>query len=93
MLASQGYPEGYKKGLAITGLEDANRVSGVKVFHAGTKIDNGQILTSGGRVLGVTGYSPNGIGGAQRLAYEGVSKINVPGGFHYRKDIASKALS
>ena len=92
VLASQGYPEGYKKGLSISGLEDANRVDGVKVFHAGTKLDNKQILTSGGRVLGVTGYSPNGIADSQRLAYDGVSKINVPGSFHYRKDIADKAL-
>jgi phosphoribosylamine--glycine ligase len=93
VLASQGYPEGYKKGLTITGLEDANRVGGVKVFHAGTKIDNGQILTSGGRVLGVTRYSPGVIADAQKIAYDGVSKINVSGDFHYRKDIASKALS
>ena len=93
VLASQGYPEEYKKGLVIEGLEDADRVNGVKVFHAGTRrLDNGRIVTSGGRVLGVTGYSPNGIADAQRLAYEGASKINIPGGFHYRKDIASKAL-
>ena len=93
VLASQGYPESYKKGLPIGGLEEANKIQGVKVFHAGTRLDNGQILTSGGRVLGVTGYSSNGVADAQRIAYEGVAKINVPGDFHYRKDIASKALS
>lgn len=92
VLASQGYPESYKKGLLIGGLEDANRVNGVKVFHAGTKLDNRQILTSGGRVLGVTGYSSNGIADAQKLAYEGVSRITIPGDFHYRKDIANKSL-
>ena len=92
VLASQGYPGDYKKGLAISGLDEANRIHGVKVFHAGTKIGDGQILTSGGRVLGVTGYSPNGIADAQRLAYEAAAKITVPGEFHYRRDIANKAL-
>ena len=92
ILASQGYPESYKKELPISGLEDANKIRGVKVFHAGTKLDNGKILTYGGRVLGVTGYSPSEIADAQILAYEGVSKISIPGGFHYRKDIANKAL-
>ena len=98
VLASKDYPDSksevYKKsqGLSIRGLEDANSIMGVKVFHAGTKLDKGNILTSGGRVLGVTGYSPKGIADAQRLAYEGVSKINVPGGFHYRRDIGDKAL-
>ena len=92
VLASQGYPERYNKRLPISGLEDANRVKGAKVFHAGTILDNNQILTSGGRVLGVTGYSSSGIADAQRLAYEAVSKIKVPGDFHYRKDIAGKAL-
>jgi phosphoribosylamine--glycine ligase len=95
VLASPGYPESYKKGLAISGLDEAGGMPGVKVFHAGTKFDENNehvILTSGGRVLGVTGYSPEGIAGAQRLAYDAVSKIDIPGGFHYRKDIANKAL-
>ncbi len=92
VLASQGYPKNYKKGLVISGLDDAEKVSGVKVFHAGTKLEKDQILTAGGRVLGVTAYSPNGIADAQKLAYESVSKISIPEGFHYRKDIANKAL-
>ena len=46
------------------------------------------IIGTGGRVLGVTGYSAEGIESARKLTYESVSKINVPGGFHYRKDIA-----
>ena len=92
VLASQGYPGSYEKGLQIEGINEANSTDEVKVFHAGTKLDNGRILSSGGRVLGVTGYSPNGIADAQKLAYEAVSKIKVPGGFHYRKDIADKAL-
>lgn len=93
VLASKGYPDDYKKGLEISGLEDAGKPNNVKVFHAGTKKENGQILTSGGRVLGVTSYSQNGIIDARNLAYEAVSKINIPGGFHYRKDIADKALN
>lgn len=92
VLASQGYPGAYQKGLLISGLEEASKMEGVKVFHAGTKSDNGQILATGGRVLGVTGYSPNGIAEAQKLAYAAASKINIPGGFHYRKDIANKSL-
>lgn len=92
VLASKGYPGNYDKGSLIEGLDDANGIDGVKVFHAGTKVDDGRILTSGGRVLGVTGYSPNGITEAQKLAYEGVSRIIVPGGFQFRTDIANKAL-
>ncbi len=93
VLASKGYPGSYEKGLEIGGMEEANNIEGVKVFHAGTKNDGERVLTSGGRVLNVTGYSPNGIADAQRLAYEGVSKISVPGGFAYRRDIGDKALS
>ncbi len=92
VLASQGYPENPKKGLIIEDLESTSKIDGLKVFHAGTKRENGQILTSGGRVLGVTGYSPLGIRDAQKIAYDGVSKIRIPGGFHYRRDIAEKAL-
>ena len=92
VLASQGYPGGYRTGLPINGLDEVSEMEGVKVFHAGTKSDKGQILATGGRVLGVTGYSPNGIAEAQKLAYAAVSKISVRGGFHYRKDIADKAL-
>ncbi len=92
VLASQGYPGSYQKGLPISGLDEASEMEGVKVFHAGTKSDSGKILATGGRVLGVTGYSPKGIAESQKLAYAAVSKISVPGGFYYRKDIADKAL-
>ncbi|MGV8171473.1 MAG: phosphoribosylamine--glycine ligase [Candidatus Woesearchaeota archaeon] len=93
VLASKGYPESYKKGSVIIGLDEANMIHGVKVFHAGTTSFGNQVLTNGGRVLGVTGYSPEGIADAQRLAYDAVSKIqSVPEGFHYRTDIADKAL-
>ena len=53
VLASDGYPETYEKGFPIENLEEAQNISGVIVFHAGTKMDNGQVLTSGGRVLNV----------------------------------------
>lgn len=92
VLASQGYPGSYEKNLPISGLNEANAIEGVKVFHAGTKLVDGQIVSSGGRVLGVTSYSPEGIADAQKLAYKAASKINIPGGFYYRKDIADKAL-
>jgi phosphoribosylamine---glycine ligase len=92
VLVPQGYPGEHKTGDIISGLDDANNISGVKVFHAGTKKNNGDIITSGGRTLGVTGYSENGLIDAHKLAYKAVSKINIPGKFHYRNDIAKKAF-
>jgi len=88
VLTSKGYPGKYKQDLKISGLEEAVKIKNVKIFHAGTKIKNDSIVTSGGRVLGVTGYSEKGIKEARKLAYEAVSKISIPEGFHYRKDIA-----
>lgn len=94
VLASQGYPGAYQKGLAIDGLVDAQSVDGVEVFHAGTKrTKTGDIVTSGGRVLGVTAYSANGLKDAQTAAYKAVSSLSIEGGFHYRTDIAEKAFS
>ena len=92
VLASKGYPNSYKKRLIIDGLNEAGRIDGVKVFHAGTQLDNEKIISSGGRVLGFTGYSSNGIAAAQKLAYKAISKIKNSEEFHYRKDIANKAL-
>lgn len=90
VLASKGYPGIYKKGLPIYGLEDAERIGNIKVFHAGTKKEGDIIVSDGGRLLGITGYSPNGIGDARNIAYGAVTKMNIPGGFSYRKDIANK---
>ncbi|MFC1648069.1 phosphoribosylamine--glycine ligase [Nanoarchaeota archaeon] len=87
VMASQGYPGNYEKGLELTGL-DFN-IPDVKVFHAGTKEKNGKVLTNGGRVLGVTGYSDKGIKEAIQAAYSGVEKIE---GLFYRKDIGKRAL-
>ena len=92
VLASKGYPGDYKKGLSIYGLEDVARIKNVKVFHAGTKKEGNIIISDGGRILGVTGYSPNNLEEARNMAYNAVSKIQIgtkaAEGFSYRKDIA-----
>ncbi len=90
VMASKGYPDNYAKGKEIFGLNDVEKMSGVVVFHAGTKIDNDKIITSGGRVLGVTALGGT-INDAQARAYEAVKKISWDG-VHYRTDIGSKAL-
>ena len=88
VLASKGYPEYYNKHLPISGLENAERIENVKIFHAGTEKEGNGIYSSGGRVFGITGYSTNNIREARKRAYEAISKIKIPGGFSYRKDIA-----
>ncbi|MBR9704249.1 phosphoribosylamine--glycine ligase [Candidatus Pacearchaeota archaeon] len=95
VMASQGYPGSYKKGLSITGLDGANAIEGVKVFHAGTRMFGDGVVTSGGRVLGVTGYSPKGLQQAKDLSYEAVRKIfspENPDAFYCRRDIGEKGL-
>jgi phosphoribosylamine--glycine ligase len=89
-MASQGYPGSYAKGKVITGLEEAAAMPGVKIFHAGTTLENGTVVTDGGRVLGVTALGDT-LADAKRTAYEAVAKISFPGAF-YRTDIAEKAL-
>jgi phosphoribosylamine--glycine ligase len=91
VMASQGYPGPYQKGKVIMGLAEAAKVPGVKVFHAGTKMQNDLVVTDGGRVLGVTALGDT-LADAKRSAYEAVSRIHFQGAF-YRKDIANKALS
>jgi phosphoribosylamine--glycine ligase len=91
VVASGGYPGNYKKGEVITGIEEANKIEGVHVFHAGTAFRDDTLVTSGGRVLGVTAIG-NDIAAAKRRAYEAVGKINF-NGMHYRKDIADRALN
>lgn len=90
VMASGGYPDEYEKGKVITGLEEADKIDNVIVFHAGTAEKNGQIVTSGGRVLGVTGLG-NNIADAKAKAYEAVEKIKFEKAY-YRKDIADKAI-
>jgi phosphoribosylamine---glycine ligase len=90
VMASGGYPGEYKKGLPIYGIEKADAIEGVKVFHAGTKKQGDTIVTSGGRVLGVTALGPD-IKSAIEKAYKAAGLINFEG-MHYRKDIGRKAL-
>jgi phosphoribosylamine--glycine ligase len=90
VLASQGYPGNYVKGKVITGLAEAGRFPDVKVFHAGTKLENGLVVTDGGRVLGVTALGDT-LADAKRNVYEAVARIHFQGMF-YRRDIADKAL-
>ncbi|MDA7949935.1 MAG: phosphoribosylamine--glycine ligase [Pirellulaceae bacterium] len=90
VMASEGYPGSYKKGLEISGLDEVEKMEDVKVFHAGTKLVNGKVLTNGGRVLGVTATG-NSVSAAKLLAYTAVQKIRWPGVW-CRKDIADKAI-
>jgi phosphoribosylamine---glycine ligase len=91
VMASRGYPDAYQKGTEIRGLEAADAVANVQVFHAGTKRDGNRILADGGRVLGVTSRGTN-VAEAQRRTYEAVDKIDWPGGF-WRRDIGFRAIA
>ncbi len=90
VMASGGYPGSYERGKVISGLEEAAQVPDAFVFHAGTAFQGGKVVTSGGRVLGVTAIG-KGIREAIAKAYEVVGKISW-GGAHFRKDIGQKAL-
>jgi phosphoribosylamine--glycine ligase len=90
-MASGGYPGKYQKGREIAGLEEAEGLEGVYVFHAGTRRDEaGRVLSSGGRVLGVTGIGAT-IREAIATAYRGVDKIHFEGR-QFRRDIGFRAL-
>ena len=91
VMASGGYPGNYPKGKVITGLDEAARLPDVKVFHAGTALKDGQIVTNGGRVLGVTALGQD-LRAAQTAAYAAVEKIHFDGA-QFRRDIAAKALA
>ena len=88
VMAAKGYPNSYEKGKEISGLSADENQQAV-VFHAGTKLDNGKVLTNGGRVLGVTARGSD-INHAIKNAYSEVEKIKWDG-IHYRKDIGNKA--
>jgi phosphoribosylamine--glycine ligase len=90
VLASDGYPGSYEKGKLIKGLEEAAKVPGTMVFHAGTSEKDGDIVTSGGRVLGVTSKGKS-ISEAVDLAYEAATLIKWDG-IYMRRDIAHRAL-
>ena len=89
-MASGGYPGAYEAGKKIMGLEEAAKLEGVKVFHAGTSARDGAFYTSGGRVLGVTARAAE-LPTALARVYEACGKIGFEGA-HYRKDIAARAL-
>jgi len=90
VMASGGYPGDYEKGKLITGVAQAN-ATGAKVFHAGTMLGEGKLVTSGGRVLGVTASGPD-LASALSGAYRAVEKISFEG-VQYRSDIGSKGLA
>ncbi|MBI4637403.1 MAG: phosphoribosylamine--glycine ligase [Candidatus Rokubacteria bacterium] len=89
-LASGGYPGEYRTGLPIEGIEAAESVPGVHVFHAGTARRDARLVTAGGRVLGVTAVAPE-IRGAIAAAYAAIARIRFEG-MHYRRDIGRKGL-
>jgi phosphoribosylamine--glycine ligase len=90
VMASKGYPGDYEKGKVIEGLKEVSRMEGVFVFHAGTAFKDGQTITNGGRVLGVTGLGED-IPRAIERTYQAVKKISWEG-VHCRTDIGQKAL-
>jgi phosphoribosylamine--glycine ligase len=87
--ASPGYPGKYPKGLPITGIEEAEKLDGVVVFHAGTAVKDGELVTSGGRVLNVTATGPT-LDEALDKAYEAIKLIEFEG-MHYRTDIGRRS--
>jgi len=90
VMASKGYPGDYKKGAPIGGLDEIEDMDGVVVFHSGTAIEGGKVVTDGGRVLGVTALGDN-IQEAIRHAYRAVGKVDCEQ-LYYRTDIGRKAL-
>jgi phosphoribosylamine--glycine ligase len=91
VMASQGYPGPYAKGKVITGLAEVAAMPDVKVFHAGTSMENGLVVTDGGRVLGVTALGDT-LAAAKQRAYQAVGRIHFQGAF-YRRDIGDRALA
>ena len=90
VMASGGYPGSYAKGKVISGIAEADALPNTKVFHSGTAQKDGQVVTNGGRVLGVTAWAKD-LATARNAAYAAVEKIQFDGA-HYRRDIAAKGL-
>jgi phosphoribosylamine--glycine ligase len=91
VLATEGYPASPRKGDVIEGIDDAEELPGVTVFHAGTKqADGGRLITAGGRVLDVTAVAPT-LAAARERAYEAAGRISWPG-VQYRRDVAAAAV-
>jgi phosphoribosylamine--glycine ligase len=91
VMAAKGYPGDYARGTRIDGLDDAAKVEGVEIFHAGTRAESGNIVANGGRVLNVTATAKT-VSEAQRRAYEAIDRINWPEGF-CRRDIGWQAVA
>lgn len=89
IMASGGYPKSYPKGIEITGLSNG-QLDGVTIYHAGTKLQDNKLVTSGGRVLGVTALGDT-LENALKKSYDAVEKIHFEGA-HYRRDIGKRAL-
>jgi phosphoribosylamine--glycine ligase len=89
VMASAGYPGKYDTGKTITGLESIGDMPAVQIFHAGTRRENGRVVTAGGRVLAITALGQT-VNDARSAAYEAVSRIDFEGA-HYRRDIAVPA--
>src|SRR5262249_11508843 len=90
VVAAKGYPGKYTRGSEITGIEDAAKIEGVEIFHAGTRGEDGRILANGGRVLNVCALGKT-VAQAQARAYQAVDKIRWPEGF-CRRDIGFRAV-
>ncbi len=90
VMASAGYPGPYQKGYKITGLDEAAALPDTVIFHAGTRREDGRVLTAGGRVLGVTAWADD-LPGARAKAYRAVELIHWPG-VTFRRDIGAKGL-
>jgi phosphoribosylamine--glycine ligase len=90
VLASKGYPGKYEKGKEITGIEEAEKLDNVVIFHAGTAVKDGKLVTNGGRVLNVTALGKD-ISEARENVYRAIEKVHFDG-MHFRKDIGLKAL-
>src|SRR5690606_31016276 len=90
VIAAAGYPATPRKGDVITGLEAAEAVEGVRVFHAGTALDGERVVSAGGRVLGVTAVGASAREAKDR-AYRAVRLVELDG-MHYRSDIAKSAV-
>jgi phosphoribosylamine---glycine ligase len=90
VMAAKGYPGDYKQGSVIEGLDEAAKVEGVQIFHAGTKTEGGKILANGGRVLNVSAIGKT-VKEARARAYEAISRIHWPEGF-CRSDIGWRAI-
>ncbi len=91
VMAAKGYPGQPEKGTEIRGLDEAAKVAGVEIFHAGTRRDGSRLIADGGRVLNVTARAPS-VGEARERAYAAIGRIDWPGGF-YRRDIGWRDIA